>query len=94
VIRKNPFGRRRGRMNLEQHLQQYNEQDIYPMHMTGHKRNRTIISLTNPYEMDYTEVEYLDDLHEARANPRQGGILLNLWQGHPGCMAAGGVSIQ
>jgi len=62
-------------MNLEQHLQQYNEQDIYPMHMPGHKRNRTMMSLTNPYELDYTEVEYLDDLHEARANPRQGGIL-------------------
>jgi len=62
-------------MNLEQHLQQYNRQDIYPMHMPGHKRNTVMMSLTNPYGLDYTEVEGLDDLHEARANPGQGGTL-------------------
>lgn len=49
-------------------LQEYADSDYLPMHMPGHKRRmgRT----ENPYRIDVTEIEGMDDLHHAE------GILL------------------
>lgn len=46
-------------------LAQYQKEDIYPMHMPGHKRNTDMFSMPNPYSMDITEIEGFDNLHEA-----------------------------
>ncbi len=38
--------------------------DYYPMHMPGHKRNSGLMELINPYEIDITEIEGFDNLHQ------------------------------
>lgn len=43
----------------------YQAEDIYPMHMPGHKRNTNLFSMPNPYAMDITEIDGFDNLHEA-----------------------------
>lgn len=50
-------------MNLYQYLKEYSK-EIYPMHMPGHKRNFPIVSETLLKEIDVTEVEGTDDLHD------------------------------
>ncbi|BCN28727.1 arginine decarboxylase [Anaeromicropila herbilytica] len=35
------------------------------MHMPGHKRNTNIMSMINPYEIDITEIDGFDNLHDA-----------------------------
>lgn len=50
-------------MNLYQYLKEYSEK-IYPMHMPGHKRNFPIVGETPLREIDVTEVEGTDDLHD------------------------------
>lgn len=50
-------------MNLYQYLKEYSK-EIYPMHMPGHKRNFPIVSETPLKEIDVTEVEGTDDLHD------------------------------
>lgn len=50
-------------MNLYQYLKEYSN-EIYPMHMPGHKRNFPIVSETLLKEIDVTEVEGTDDLHD------------------------------
>lgn len=50
-------------MNLEKFLTDYNEKDIYPMHMPGHKRNVKMMDMVNPYSIDVTEAGELDDMH-------------------------------
>ncbi len=49
-------------MNIYETLQEYSKRDIIPMHMPGHKRNPRFV-MENPYSIDVTEVEGLDDLH-------------------------------
>lgn len=49
---------------LEQKLQEYKKTDIYPFHMPGHKRQ--IVKEWNPYEIDITEIEGFDNLHQPR----------------------------
>lgn len=53
-------------------LTEYSNQDYYPMHMPGHKRNTGLLQMVNPYSIDITEIEGFDDLHQAD------GILKNL----------------
>ncbi len=48
--------------NLYESLIEYARQDIYPMHMPGHKRNQDF-HMDNPYFFDVTEVEGMDDLY-------------------------------
>lgn len=43
-------------------LEHYCHEDILPMHMPGHKRNKKF-QMENPYELDVTEVTGMDDLH-------------------------------
>lgn len=51
-------------MNLYQYLKEYTKK-IYPMHMPGHKRNFPIVGETPLKEIDVTEVEGTDDLHDS-----------------------------
>lgn len=46
---------------LYQKLKEYSNTDIYPFHMPGHKRIKTD---DLPYDIDVTEIEGFDDLHE------------------------------
>ncbi len=48
-------------MTLKETLENYKKLGIYPFHMPGHKRR-----LTGPYLYDMTEVEGVDDLHDAK----------------------------
>ena len=52
-------------------LIKYREEDIYPMHMPGHKRNLKLMNMVNPYAIDITEIDGFDNLHDAEE------ILLN-----------------
>lgn len=49
---------------LEQKLNEYAKSDIYPFHMPGHKR--IALDKWNPYEMDITEIDGFDNLHQPR----------------------------
>jgi arginine decarboxylase len=43
----------------------YRKEDIYPMHMPGHKRNLDLMDMVNPYAIDITEIDGFDNLHDA-----------------------------
>ena len=49
-------------------LANYGNSGIYPFHMPGHKRQKTVDF--NPYKIDITEIEGFDNLHHAE------GVLL------------------
>lgn len=53
-------------------LVKHNENDVYPMHMPGHKRNIAIMNMMNPYAIDITEIDGFDNMH----NPK--GIIKNI----------------
>ncbi|MFT4143918.1 MAG: aminotransferase class I/II-fold pyridoxal phosphate-dependent enzyme [Mobilitalea sp.] len=44
-------------------LSAYSKEDFYPFHMPGHKRNKNI-TMSNPYEIDITEIDGFDNLYE------------------------------
>ncbi len=46
-------------------LTSYCKEDYYPMHMPGHKRNTGLMQMVNPYEIDITEINGFDNLHQA-----------------------------
>ena len=48
-------------MNLRKTLDNYKKENIYPFHMPGHKR---MLAGADTYEIDMTEVENVDDLHD------------------------------
>lgn len=47
---------------LYRKLMEYQDLDIYPFHMPGHKRQ--VQGLWNPYSYDITEIDGFDDLHK------------------------------
>ncbi|WP_167957242.1 aminotransferase class I/II-fold pyridoxal phosphate-dependent enzyme [Anaerosporobacter faecicola] len=47
-------------------LKKYKEQEIYPMHMPGHKRNLELMGKMDPYSIDITEIDGFDNLHDAQ----------------------------
>ncbi len=49
---------------LQKQLEEYASQDLYPLHMPGHKR-RVQPAPGLPYDWDVTEVPGTDDLHDA-----------------------------
>lgn len=51
--------------SLFEQLVQYKEEDYYPMHMPGHKRNTGLVKNFAPYEIDITEIDGFDNLHHA-----------------------------
>lgn len=57
---------------LYDRLAMYSRGDYYPMHMPGHKRNKALLSMVNPYEIDITEIPGFDNLNDPQ------GILLEL----------------
>jgi arginine/lysine/ornithine decarboxylase len=57
---------------LYDQLLKHSKEDYYPMHMPGHKRNTALMPMGNPYEIDITEIEGFDNLHQAE------GILKHL----------------
>ena len=48
--------------SLKEKLIEYSKSGIYPMHMPGHKRNAG--SFSDVENIDFTEVEGLDNLHD------------------------------
>ncbi len=62
---------------LKQWLEQYQQQNILPMHMPGHKRNPKIAPYLNHLseQWDITEIEGFDNLHNAQ------GILKEAMEG-------------
>ena len=46
-------------------LKVYSESDFYAFHMPGHKRNKAILGIELPYDLDITEIDGFDDLHHA-----------------------------
>lgn len=54
------------KLSLYNKLVDYSKSDYYPFHMPGHKRNHKIMSMVNPYEIDITEIENFDNLHNAK----------------------------
>lgn len=50
---------------LYESLLVYQKSDYYPFHMPGHKRNIEKLPKWNPYEIDITEIDGFDNLHDA-----------------------------
>lgn len=46
-------------------LKEYCNDDYYPFHMPGHKRNIEYMDMENPYFFDITEIDGFDNLHHA-----------------------------
>lgn len=46
-------------------LKAYSESDFYAFHMPGHKRNKALLGIELPYDLDITEIDGFDDLHHA-----------------------------
>ena len=46
-------------------LKIYSESGVYPFHMPGHKRNPMLCDGIMPYEIDLTEIDGFDNLHNA-----------------------------
>lgn len=45
-------------------LKNYSDSDFYPFHMPGHKRSRESGALAEFYQMDITEIDGFDNLHQ------------------------------
>lgn len=52
-------------MDLSKRLAGYAAGDVYPFHMPGHKRNPAFAAFVHPYELDITEIDGFDNLHDA-----------------------------
>lgn len=50
---------------LTRRLRQYGRSDYYPLHMPGHKRQAYGLMPEDVYEMDITEIDGFDNLHQA-----------------------------
>lgn len=46
-------------------LKKYSKSGVYPFHMPGHKRNTALSDGIMPYEIDLTEIDGFDNLHNA-----------------------------
>lgn len=44
-------------------LESYSQEDYYPFHMPGHKRNSGTVDTDLPFDRDITEIEGFDNLH-------------------------------
>jgi arginine/lysine/ornithine decarboxylase len=52
-------------------LKNHSREDVYPMHMPGHKRNTSVLPDDFPFDIDITEISDFDDLKDPH------GILLD-----------------
>ena len=57
---------------LYDELKKYGESDIYPFHMPGHKRSLQSGALADFYQMDITEIDGFDNLHQPESMHRSG----------------------
>ena len=57
-------------MSIYETLAAYGESSRYPMHMPGHKRN-PVFKMKNPYSLDVTEAEGMDNLHRPEGMIRE-----------------------
>lgn len=48
-------------------LKKYSKSGVYPFHMPGHKRNPMLCDGIMPYEIDLTEIDGFDNLHNAES---------------------------
>ena len=48
-------------------LKKYSKSGVYPFHMPGHKRNTALSDGIMPYEIDLTEIDGFDNLHNAES---------------------------
>lgn len=46
-------------------LKDYSETENYPFHMPGHKRNTEMLGVSFPFNIDITEIDGFDNLHNA-----------------------------
>ena len=51
--------------SLFENLKEYSAKQVCPMHMPGHKRNMSLLSSDFPYDIDITEIDGFDNLHNA-----------------------------
>lgn len=56
---------------LFENLKQYKEQNVCPMHMPGHKRNVNMLGEDFAYDIDITEIDGFDNLHNAQGILKQ-----------------------
>ncbi|MDU2202407.1 MAG: phage head-tail adapter protein, partial [Anaerococcus hydrogenalis] len=52
---------------LNEKLDKYIEEDFYPFHMPGHKRNKNILNKKISYERDITEIRDFDNLNDPKS---------------------------
>lgn len=52
-------------------LKNYSDSDFYPFHMPGHKRNQESGALAEFYQIDITEIEGFDNLHQPESVIRE-----------------------
>ena len=69
---KNSEIERNDEQPLLERLEAYGRTDVYPFHMPGHKRRLGPKEMGHLYEMDITEIDGFDNLHEPE------GILLSM----------------
>ena len=50
---------------LYRRLKDYSKTDYYPYHMPGHKRNDSMLSGMDPFDIDITEIADFDNLVES-----------------------------
>ena len=50
---------------LQRKLEELNKSDMVPLHMPGHKRNSDAGSMSKYYDIDITEIDGFDNLHDA-----------------------------
>lgn len=58
-------------MGIYEELAAYGESGHYPYHMPGHKRNRSMGPLADFFQIDITEIDGFDNLHQARGMIKQ-----------------------
>ena len=58
-------------------LKAYSESDFYAFHMPGHKRNKALLGIELPYDLDITEIDGFDDLHHADGGAEESHFLVN-----------------
>lgn len=59
------------RLGIEDALINYGKSDFYPYHMPGHKRNRRMGAWSDIFQMDITEIDGFDNLHQAEGIIKQ-----------------------
>lgn len=68
-IRMEEFGMKE--LGLEEALRNYGKSDFYPYHMPGHKRSQKMGAWSDIFQIDITEIDGFDNLHQAEGIIKQ-----------------------